>query len=154
MSGTEEGPAKDQDTYTVPQAAKILRVTDRAVRKWLGDGTLEGEQDALGRWHIPQRDVHARLKDRPPRPREPYSGAARASEPSAEMMAIVRDLERRLGRAEARAELTERTESTLREERDRLLREREEAQDEARRLREELEAENGKGFWQRLFGGR
>ena len=28
-----------------------------------------------------------------------------------------------------------------------------EALDEARRLREELEAERSKGFWRRLFGG-
>ncbi len=73
--------------------------------------------------------------------------------PTDELLGVIRDLERRLGCSEARAELTERTESTLREERDRLLREREEAQEEARRLREELEAERGKGFWRRLFGG-
>ena len=142
-----------EETYTVTQAAKILRVTDRAVRKWLADGTLEGEQDGSGRWHVPQKAVHARLEDRPPRPREGSPEARGSPETAPEMLEIVRDLERRLGRAEARAELTERTESTLREERDRLLREREEAQEEARRLREELDAERSKGFWQRLFGG-
>jgi excisionase family DNA binding protein len=142
-----------EESYTVPQAAKILRVTDRAVRKWLAEGTLEGEQDASGRWHVPQRAVHTRMEDRPPRPREDLSEAAGAPETAPEMLEIVRDLERRLGRAEARAELTERTESTLREERDRLLQERQEAQEETRRLREQLEAERSKGFWQRLFGG-
>jgi excisionase family DNA binding protein len=150
---------RDEESYTPTQAAKILRVTDRAVRKWLADGTLEGEQDDSGRWHVSQRAVHARLEDqrsypRPaPAPREGPSAPRGSPEVAPEMLEIVRDLERRLGRAEARAELTERTESTLREERDRLLREREEAQEEARRLREELEAERSKGFWQRLFGG-
>jgi hypothetical protein len=54
----------------------------------------------------------------------------------------------------------EQTERTLRVERDRLLegqrRERERAdrlQEEANRLREELESERNKGSWRRLFGG-
>jgi excisionase family DNA binding protein len=136
-----------EETYSVTEAARILRVTDRAVRKWLAEGTLEGSQGEGGRWRIPQRAVHARLDERPPR-------EARGSDLSAaEMVEVVRDLERLLGRAEARAELTERAESTLREERDRLLRERDKAQDEAKTVREELEAERSKGFWRRLFGG-
>jgi excisionase family DNA binding protein len=136
-----------EETYSVTEAARILRVTDRAVRKWLAEGTLEGAQGEGGRWRIPQRAVHARLDERPPR-------EARGSDSLsvAEMVEVVRDLERRLGRAEARAELTERAESTLREERDRLLRERDEAQDEAKTFREKLEAERSKGFWRRLFG--
>ena len=62
-------------------------------------------------------------------------------------------LQRELGRLEGRLELTERTESTLREDLERERSERREAQEEARRLREELEAERAKGFWSRLFGG-
>ena len=54
---------------------------------------------------------------------------------------------------EGRLELTERTESTLREDLERERSERREAQEEARRLRETLEAERSKGFWRRLFGG-
>jgi predicted nucleic acid-binding Zn-ribbon protein len=64
-----------------------------------------------------------------------------------------RDLQRELGRLEGRLELTERTESTLREERERLEQLLEEERGERRRLQEELDAERGKGFWQRLFGG-
>ena len=74
-----------------------------------------------------------------------------------ELVATVRELEHRLGRAEARAELTERAESSLREElereRERGREERQRYQEEVQRLREELEAERSKGFWQRLFGG-
>jgi excisionase family DNA binding protein len=104
--GRRDSDAGDQETYTVTEAAKILRVTDRAVRKWLADGTLEGEQDGSGRWHVPQRAVHARLEERPPRPAKlPQEGgrsAPRGSpEAAPEMLEIVRDLERRLGRAEA-----------------------------------------------------
>jgi predicted nuclease with TOPRIM domain len=82
---------------------------------------------------------------------------------------------------ESRLELTEKAESTVREERDRLLQdlERERAerleaqqrverlskdhvqlagkhsqvQNEVERLREEIEAERNKGFWRRMFGG-
>ena len=46
-----------------------------------------------------------------------------------------------------------RTESTIREERQRLEQLLEEERAERRRLQEALDAERGKGFWQRLFGG-
>jgi|SRR5215208_7782399 len=79
-----------------------------------------------------------------------------------ELEAEVRELRYLLGRAEGRLELAKGTESALRAEQERLLeelaRERERAdrlkgtQEEADKLREELEAERSKGFWQRLFG--
>ena len=50
-------------------------------------------------------------------------------------------------------ELTERAESSLREDLERVRKERQRHQDEAKRLRAELEAERSKGFWRRLFGG-
>lgn len=62
------------------------------------------------------------------------------------------DLSYRLGRSEARAELTEIAESTIKEQ---LQRERERAdrmEEEARQLREQIEASR-RGFWKRLFGG-
>jgi len=154
-SGPDDGPAENEETYTVTQAAKILRVTDRAVRKWLGDGTLEGGQDASGRWHIPQRAVHTRMEDRPARPREDASEAPGATQRADELLGVVRDLERRLGRAEARAELTERAESTLR---DQLRREQERADQselEVRKLRAALEEARKPEhpWWRRLFGG-
>jgi uncharacterized protein involved in exopolysaccharide biosynthesis len=55
--------------------------------------------------------------------------------------------------ARARLELTERAESTLRGDLERERAERVRVQEEAGRLREELEAERSKGFWRRLFGG-
>ena len=59
------------------------------------------------------------------------------------------DVEReRAGRLEAQ----ERAEQ-LAQERTRLEEERERAQEEARELRVEVEAEQSKGFWRRLFGG-
>ena len=52
----------------------------------------------------------------------------------------------------ARLELTERTESSLREDLERTREERQRHQEEADRLRTELEAERSKDFWRRLFG--
>ena len=67
--------------------------------------------------------------------------------------------ERERGRLEGRLELTEQTESTLREERDRLIAaleveraELEAERTERRRLAERLEAEQRRGFWAKLFG--
>ena len=151
--GPDDGPAEGQETYTVPQAAKILRVTDRAVRKWLADGTLEGEQDASGRWHVPQRAVHARMEERPPKEREAPLEPREGPERVREYQERVEALQRELGRLEGRLELTERTESTMREERERLEQLLEEERAERRRVQEVLDAERSKGFWRRLFGG-
>jgi len=62
-------------------------------------------------------------------------------------------LERERGHLEGRLELTEQTESTIREEWDRLLAELETERTERRRLVERLEAEQRRGFWSRPFGG-
>ncbi len=61
-------------------------------------------------------------------------------------------LEREIGRLQGRLELEERAESTVREERDRLLEERNRERERADRLEAEL-AQARKGFWRRLFGG-
>jgi len=48
----------EEDTYTTGQAARILKVTDRGVRKMIDRGELEAEADGRGRHRIPQRAVH------------------------------------------------------------------------------------------------
>ncbi len=144
----------EEDTYTPAEAAKILRLSKRRIIQLITEGDLEGEKDEDGRWRIPQRAVHDRLGERPPR----SSGAGGSSaggtggdgvadpERVRDLETEISDLNYRLGRAEARAELTELSESTVREQ---LERERERAD----RLEEELREERSKGFWQRLFGG-
>lgn len=136
---------EEGEFYTTAEAAKVLRVTPGRIRQLISEGALDASQDDDGRWRVSARSVHARMPDRPQRASDPRS-------PSDLQQRLV-EMAERLGRAEARAELTERAESTVREERDRLLKEREEAHEEVRRLREELEAERSKGFWERLFGG-
>ena len=67
---------------------------------------------------------------------------------------VASSLERELGRLEGRLELTERAESTIREEQDRLIRELEEVRFERRRLQEELEAaRRERSWWRKLFRG-
>jgi excisionase family DNA binding protein len=180
-SGTESGNDRSSDRqeyYTVSEAAKVLGISERRVRQIAQDEKVEGVRTEDG-WKLFRYSVHGfrdrRADQAPPR------GVREQSSEAREWIERVTTLERELGRLEGRLELTERAESTMREERQRLLedldrereraaqeqaraeevqqdaeqfiREREEAQEEARRLREELEAERSKGFWRRLFGG-
>jgi excisionase family DNA binding protein len=184
VSGTPSGiqsgndRASDrQEYYTVSEAAKVLSISERRVRQIAQDGKVDGVRTEDG-WKLFRYSVHA-FRDRRVDQR-PTRGARDSSSEAREWIERVASLERELGRLEGRLELTERAESTLREDRERLLedldrereraaqeqaraeevqrdaeqfvREREEAQEEARRLREELEAERSKGFWKRLFG--
>ena len=132
----------EEDTYSPAEAAKVLRLSKRRIIQLITEGELEGEKDDGGRWRIPQRAVHERMPDRPPRASQ---RPPEASQRLAELEAEIADLNYRLGAAETRAELTAQAESTVREQ---LERERERAD----RLEEELRQERAKGFWRRLFG--
>jgi excisionase family DNA binding protein len=144
----------EEDTYTTGQAARILKVTDRGVRKMIDRGELVAHQDERGRHLIPQRAVHAMLEER----RAGSVGSPEAeisAEEARELRERVEALQRELGRLEGRLELTERTESTMREERERLEQLLEEERAERRRLQERLElelAEANRTWWQRLLG--
>ena len=146
----------EEDTYTSGQASRILKVTDRGVRKMIDRGELEAHQDERGRHLIPQRAVHAMLEERQAAGVGEISteeASSRSAEEARELRERVEALQRELGRLEGRLELTERTESTMREERERLEQLLEEERAERRRLQEHLDAERSRGFWQRLFGG-
>ncbi len=140
----------EEDTYTPPEAARILRLSRRRVTQMLNAGDLEGRQDPeTGRWSIPQRAVHERLKDRPARGRPDKSpeGTMGGVEEATELRDRVEDLQRELGRLEGRLELTEVAESTIREQ---LERERARADrlEELREARERLLP-----WWRRWFRG-
>ena len=159
----------EEDSYTMGQAARILKVTDRGVRTMIDRGELEARQDERGRHLIPQRAVHAMLEEQRSIAGSGAVGAgnleisgeeaARASEEARELRERVQDLQRQLGRVEGRLELTERTESTMREERERLERLLEEERTERRRLQERLEEaqqrerDAARPWWRRMFGG-
>jgi excisionase family DNA binding protein len=160
------------EVYTVQEAAKVLGITDRRVRALAQEGRIEGERTEGG-WKLFRYSVHSfrderRALERPSEARAPESLSV------SEWLSRVEALQRELGRLEGRLELTERAESSLREdlererserleaqeraerleqERRRLEAEHRRAEEEAQSLREELEEERGKGFWRRLFGG-
>jgi hypothetical protein len=158
-------------------AAKALGVSPRTIRRFIERGDLEGQLEEEGitkAWMVSIDSLHA-LRDRRKAEGHDRLEAADVSavvDKAEDTLAdVLRDLAGRLEAriAEAtelrtRLEITERAESSLREERERLLadieRERSEresdrqrAEDELQRLRAELEAESSKGFWRRLFGG-
>ena len=137
-------------------AGKALGVSPRTVQTYIRKGLLQGKVEGEGvrrTWYVGIDSLNALRAQR-----IAEGGAENFREASAEQVAegiaeAMQNLSERLAEETAKAaeyrtrlELTERAESTLREE---LDRERAETQ----RLREELEAERSKGFWRRLFGG-
>jgi len=130
-----------------------LNVSPRTVRDYIKAGKLEAKSQGEGverRWLISIDSLHALRQSRHasaylPRSRRGESHVGEnAADLAAELLATVQELQYRLGRAEARAQLTERAESSVRDERNRLLadleRERRRA-DEERQRGEQLRAE-------------
>jgi hypothetical protein len=145
--------AAESGYVTTEVAAAGLNVSPRTVRDYIKAGKLEAKPQGEGverRWLVSVDSLHSLRQSRqasadlPRRRRRESSGGENAAELAAELLATVQDLQYRLGRAEARAELTERAESSVREERDRLIadleRERQRA-DEERRRGEQLQAQ-------------
>ena len=141
----------EEETYTVQEAAKVLRTTERTVRRRLERGELEGTRDPTsGKWRVAAVSVTAAMGDRPPKEsQEPPE----AMQEAADLRARVEALQRELGRLEGQRELEAVTQSTLREQ---LERERERAD----RLEEELRADRLEKrlraarppWWRRVFG--
>jgi DNA repair exonuclease SbcCD ATPase subunit len=125
--------------YTVQEGAKILRTTERTIRQRLKRGDLEGQRDPMtGQWWVSARAVTDAMDDHPSEGSASLEPPDAASE-VAHLRARIEDLQRQLGRLEGCLELTERTESTLRED---LERERRQRLEEVQRERDErLEAQ-------------
>jgi excisionase family DNA binding protein len=128
---------KQDEYYTPSQAARVLRLTRQRVAELLRNGELEGYKDDMGHWQIPKATLHAYKEARD------ESQVERTLQP--DLLDRLVEAEREIGRLEGRTQLTEVTESTLR---DQLQRERERAD----RLEAELKVEREKGFWRKLFG--
>ena len=133
----------DGEEYTAQEAARILRTTERTIRRRLERGDLEGRRDpTTGRWWVSARAVTAAMPDRPPKAsQEPVE----APQGVPDLLESIRALERELGRLEGQRAIQEVAESTLREQL-----EREQAR--ADRLEEELR-EARRSWWSRIFGG-
>ena len=155
-------------------AAAALNVSPRTVRDYIAAGKLAARTEGTGvqRRHLVdigslQALLDGRRREAATSPRFRREDKASvdaaidaASSADASAAETIRDLVARLearsaeaADARARLELTERAESTLRGALEREREERRRIQEEAGRLREELEAERSKGFWRRLFGG-
>ncbi len=135
----DEGP----ETYTVEEAARVLKRTPGRIRQMLRSGELSGEHeggDERKPWRVHKWSAHA-LRDRLQEDRRPSERARPSGTPSrsprepresrgsaGELFRSPGDLQRELGRLEGRLEITETAESTLRRD---LERERERAQEEA-----------------------
>lgn len=140
-----------EETYTPREAERILAradkpLSERRIRQMLQAGELEGYQDETGRWHVARHEIHRMLEER----RESQPGGTTEASESFAVSRDLRDLERQLGRLEGRVELSERAESTIRDERDRLIGELEEERSERRRLQSELD-EARRPWWRKLF---
>jgi excisionase family DNA binding protein len=132
----------EEDYYTVQEAARILRTTERTVRRRLERGDLKGSRDpTTGRWRVAAVSVTAAMPERPPKESQK---PLEASQSVREYQEKVEALQRELGRLEGRLELTSITETTLR---DQLDRERERAD----RAEEELK-DARRSWWSRIFG--
>jgi hypothetical protein len=154
---------EESETYTVQEAARVLKRTPEAIGQMLRSGELSGEHedgDERKPWRVHKWSAHV-LRDglredrpttdqRPPSrsPQEATGARGSASEPFR-----VRNLRHEVQRLEHRLELSERTESALREElaREHRLVEEERARADAERqraegLRRELEAKSSRGF--------
>ena len=170
-------PVAGSGWITTDVAAKALGVSPRTIRRFIDRGALEGKLEEEGitkAWMVSIDSLHA-LRDRRKAEghdrRESVEMSAAVDKTEDTLADVLRDLAGRLEAriAEAtelrtRLEISERAESSLREERERLLadiererterdHDRQRADEELERLRAELEAERSKGFWRRLFGG-
>jgi excisionase family DNA binding protein len=157
MDGTPQKGPEDQDrgeTYTPQEAGRVLGVSGERIRQLLEAKEIEGEKRA-GRWRVYRVSVHEALSERgSPRSRRSRERAPHESGEDAarELRARVEDLSYKLGRSEARAELTERAESTVREALERERARADGLEAELRETRDQLEASRRRGFWSRLFG--
>ena len=156
---------------TTDVAASALKRSPRRVREYIRRGELAAKTEGEGvhkRYLVSIDSLNALLdKNRSSggTRTDPRSGSAQrprdvrkerrthdtADVDAAGLLATVQELQHRLGRAEARAELTERAESTLREERERLLADLKRERERAERIEEELR-QTRRGWLRRFFG--
>ncbi len=183
-----ETSRKTTETVTTDVAARVLRVTPRTIRSYIKQGKLEAESRGEGvekTWLVSVQSLRALRDEREYSAKNPRtirtvsSGEINAEDLFREVTDRLEVKAAEVGELRARLAMIEQAESTLREERrrlikdlererkradqelrraeeaertaERLVQERRRAREEARWLEEELEAERGKGFWRGLF---
>ncbi len=145
----------DRDVYySVPEASRILSVSQTRVRQLIRSGELAAEKQDDDSYQIRKDVLHTFYEAYEPRTRRPSKAAVWPQELT-ELIDRTEDLARQLGEAQgqmrAQRALTSVAESTLQTQlkREQVRADRYEA--ELREVRKELEAERSKGWWQRLF---
>jgi hypothetical protein len=136
---------------TTAAAAKALNVSPRTIRLYIEKGELEGrlEEGTDKRiWLVSIDSLNTLRAKRGTSGIVPDESPEIAETVPEAMRELALRLESRAAEAaelRIRLELTEKTQSTLEQERNQL-------QERVEKLETELEAERSKGFWQRLFG--
>ena len=149
----EEAASYRQDSgwTTTAAAAKALNVSPRTIRLYIEKGELEGrlEEGTDKRiWLVSIESLNTLRAKRGTSGIVPDESPEVAVTVPEAMRGLALRLESRAAEAaelRTRLELTEKTQSTIEQERNQL-------QERVEKLETELEAERSKGFWQRLFG--
>ena len=142
---------QDSGWTTTAAAAKALNVSPRTIRLYIEKGELEGrlEEGTDKRiWLVSIDSLNTLRAKRGTSGIVPDEYPEIAETVPEAMRELALRLESRAAEAaelRTRLELTEKTQSTLEQERNQLL-------ERVEKLETELEAERSKGFWQRLFG--
>jgi chromosome segregation ATPase len=146
-------------------AAAALGIKPRQCRNLIQEGELEARLEGEGRdrrYMVSIASLEALRDKRQSEGKLPLGrrNTAEDEDVGAELGQWVRELTARLETRAAenaelrtRLELTEKADSTLREQLERERARADRLEERAEQLRDELEAERSKGFWQRLFGG-
>jgi excisionase family DNA binding protein len=141
----------EDDTYSVPEASKVLRLSERRVQQMLQTGEMPGTKLDSGYWRIPMHAVHARKDEtKSKRTTRRYTGLE-DSRRAAGLENELRALEREIGRLQGQRELEAVAQSTLREALDRERDRTTAAEERAARLEDELR-EARRSWWRRIFG--
>ena len=144
---------------TTQAAARALGVTPRTIRMYIDRGELEGMlETGTGKriWLVSIDSLNTLRAKRGTGGIVPETNPEVAEPIPEAMRDLALRLETRASEAaelRTRLELTEQSQSTIEEERNRLAESLRQAEEQAETLRKELEAERSRGFWARLFGG-
>jgi hypothetical protein len=149
----------DSGWTTTAAAAKALGVSQRSVRLYIERGELEGklEEGTDKRiWLVSIDSINTLRTKRGTVGTSPEKPAEVAEIVPEAMRDLAVRLETRAAEAaelRTRLELTQRTQSTIEKERNRLQEDLARERERTTKLETALERERAKGFWQRLFGG-
>ena len=153
-----ENYRNDSGWTTTQAAAKALGVSPRTIRLYLEKGELDGKLETgtdKRIWLVSIDSINTLRAKRGPGGIIPDESAEIAETIPHAMRDLALRLENRASEAaelRTRLELTEKTQTTIEQERAQLVEELARQKEQAEQLRAELEAERSKGFWRRLFG--